>query len=67
MKTFKLEGLEESRANHWIKLQKKKDPSNFTIGERWSYIFTPTGLGTMVIIKDNLLEETMDVTDYDLW
>jgi hypothetical protein len=47
------------------KEQIKKKSGNFTAGERWSYIITPTGLGTMYGIRDNLLEEEKDVTNYD--
>ena len=36
-------------------------------GERWTYSFTPTGLGTIVSIEDGLLKETKDLTDWSWW
>ena len=64
---FKLEGVELEAAEEFIKIQKKKDPRIPTAGERWTYIFTPTGLGTVVSIKDNLLLDTKDLTDWSCW
>ena len=51
----------------WKKEQKEKDNSNFVSGERWSYIFTPGGLGNMIGVRDNLLNEEKDFTNYTYW
>lgn len=64
---FKLEGSELEASKEFIKIQKKKDPSFPTAGERWTYSFTPTGLGTVVSIEDNLLHDTKDLTDWTWW
>ena len=64
---FLLEQDEADAAKKWIKEQKEKDNSNFSLGERWSYIFTPTGLGMMVSIRDNILIEEKTVTNLDEW
>lgn len=37
------------------------------IAGSYSYIFTPTGLGVAVQIKNNVTEEVLDLTDYDAW
>ena len=55
------------KINEWKKEQKLKDNSNFTTGERWSYIFTPGGLGQMIGVRDNILNEEKDFTNYDYW
>lgn len=47
------------------KKQKKKDPTFPTAGERWTFMFTPTGLGTIVKVKDELLGDEIDLTDWD--
>ena len=43
----------------------KKHPT--TIGGSISYEFTPTSVGTAVIIKCNLCDEQENITDYDIW
>ena len=37
------------------------------IGGRLTYSFTPTGLGTIVVVKCGLTDEELDLTEYDLW
>ena len=64
---FKLEGKELKAAQEFIKIQKKKDSHLPTAGERWTYLFTPTGLGTGVSIEDNLLHDIKDLTDWSCW
>jgi len=64
---FELSGKEEESAKEWITDQKKKRTSKTTIGGRFSYIFTITSVGNGIVVKDNLLNEKKDVTDYDLW
>jgi len=66
-KIFKLEGKEYKAAEKFIKDQMKKDDSLPTAGERWKYSFIPTGLGTQVSIKDLLLKEEKDITDWNIW
>jgi hypothetical protein len=43
----------------------RKNPT--TIGGGFSYIFTPTGIGTAVSIKCNICNEDENCTDYDCW
>jgi hypothetical protein len=64
---FKLEDKELEDAEKFIKSQRKKDNSMPTAGERWTYLFTPSGLGTVVYIKDELLGDTKNVTNWDWW
>ena len=44
---------------------KKKDDSMPTAGERWTFMFTPSGLGTIVWAKDEATGEEIDLTDWD--
>lgn len=37
------------------------------IGGRFTYQFTPTSLGTVVKVIDNLSKEFLDLSDYDQW
>ena len=64
---FILEGKELKAAKKFIKKQSKKDNRMPTAGERWTYSFTPTGLGTAVTITDGVLNETKNITDFDCW
>lgn len=67
-KIFILENEELERANKWIEKQKKEQGRKVgSMGDRFSYIFSPTGLGTIIIVKDHLTGEEEDVTDYDSW
>jgi hypothetical protein len=66
--TFTVEDTEVEDANKWMKEQKEKHPhQGTTIGGRFSYKFTPTGLGVAVSICDNLTGESEDVTDVSMW
>ena len=65
MKTFTIDTKTFKKIKMWQKEQKSKDNSNFVSGERWSYIFTPGGLGMMIEVRDNILKETKDFTNYD--
>lgn len=59
---------EKKAAEAWISKQRKKKKSPDTaIGGRFSYIFTPTGIGTAVTIRDGLTGEEKNITDYDTW
>jgi len=64
---FKLESKELESAEEFIDEQNKKNSSFPTAGERWAYTFIPTGLGTIVLIKDLLLKEEKDITCWDWW
>jgi hypothetical protein len=64
MKSFTIDKETLIEINLWKKQQKLKDNSNFVSGERWTYSFTPGGLGTLIVVRDNILEEEKDFTNY---
>ena len=64
---FDLNEKEEQSIVDWMAKQKTKKEKLTTIGGRFSYIFTPTGVGNGIQVRDNLLDETFDATDYDCW
>lgn len=47
-------------------LEENRKPSG-AIGGQFSYIFTPTSLGIVCKIKDNIGGEEIDLTDYFTW
>ena len=66
--TFTVAPSELEAVNKWVLEQMKNHPHpGTTIGGRFSYRFTPTGLGVGVEIIDNLTGGSENVTDYDLW
>lgn len=66
---FELHTLKEYKQIQAFKEKHKncirKNPT--TIGGGFSYIFTPTGIGTAVSIKCNVCNEVENCTDYDCW
>jgi len=64
---FKLESEELKASKEFIKDQMAKDDKLPTAGERFAYTFIPSGLGTMVSIKDLYLDEKKDITCWDWW
>ena len=67
MYKFELDEEEIKKFESWKKKQKEKDPSMPTAGERWTFMFTPTGLGTMVQVRDEATDEIIDLTDWENW
>ncbi len=67
MYKFELSEDEIKKFEKWKKKMKKKDDSMPTAGERWTFMFTPTGLGTVTEVLDNATNEKIDLTDWDTW
>ena len=64
---FELDEDEAVRATEFMDAHETKHGECLAaIGGRYSFTFTPTGVGTCVHIKCSCGEEK-DVTDYDLW
>ena len=36
-------------------------------GGRFTYLLTPTGVGTIMEIQDNITGHTLNITDYTTW
>jgi len=66
---FHLAGIEKERAQSWIEQHKKDHPMKHTgaVGGRWSYTFTPTGIGTIVVVRCCACGAEKDVTNYEGW
>jgi hypothetical protein len=64
---FKLDSDEIKKFEKWRKKQMKKNPSMPTAGERWTFCFTPTGLGTVVEVHDGATNKSINLTDFDKW
>ena len=60
---FPLTHEQRKAADKWIDSQPKIDSG--AIGRRWSYLFTPTSIGLLVVLIDNATKAKIDLTDYD--
>jgi hypothetical protein len=62
-------GLSQNEYYKLIEWLKTKDLSKYTgaIGGRFTYSFTPTSLGIVIKAMDNLENNEIDLTDYDMW
>lgn len=65
MYKFELDNTQIKKFEKWKKKQKKKDPSLPTAGERWTFCFTPSGLGLIVSVIDQTTKKEKDLTDWD--
>lgn len=61
---FKLNTRQHALLKEW---QKDKPESNATMGEQYEYCFTPTGVGTLCVVKCLITKTQIDLTDYDNW
>jgi len=63
MISFELTEEQEKALTEWKATQ---EFSSATIGGAYTYKFTPTGLGTIVVVKC-VNGNKIDLTDYDNW
>ena len=61
--TFTLTEADMKKVQKFAKIQDKKSKGRGT----YSYIFTPTGIGCSVIVKNNDTFATLDISDYEHW
>lgn len=57
------EALAERRAAGF----KDDEPYDGAIGGRYTFSFTPVGVGLIIKVSNGLTEDTIDLTDYDSW
>lgn len=64
--TFGLSEEQQTKLTEWT-LTKDMEAYTGAIGGRFTYSFTPTNLGTVVKVKDELDGTKIDLSDYDSW
>jgi len=64
---FELDDDHVKKIKKWMKKQIKKDPLQPTLGERWEYRFIPTGLGTLISLKDGATGDILSVEGTENW
>lgn len=66
---FRLDSGEVKKAERWKKSHNRgkcgKTREKSPIGGRYSYVFTPTSIGTFISIVCNLCGKEKTITDYD--
>ena len=66
MFSFSLTEEQKIKLDEWKSQQAEEDKVG-TIGDRYTYSFTPTSLGIIVIIKDNVTNSEINLTDFSNW
>lgn len=67
---FTLYPSEQAKLHKWMAEQDailKDQKYEGAIGGRFTYSFTPTSLGCVVTVRDDLTDNEIDVTDYSMW
>jgi len=69
---FKLDKSQEEKLKVWMESLPQEvigDPDAYTgaIGGRYTYKFTPTGLGVIVVVKDFITKKEINLTDFENW
>jgi len=64
---FYLSDLEYDRIQEFFETHKKSCPSHSTIGGKYTYHITPTGLGNVIEIECGCCGTKLDITDIDSW
>ena len=64
---FETDAEEDQLIENWQKQQMIKDPTQFTAGERWEYRFIPTGLGTLISVRDGCTDDLLKVRGTENW
>ena len=62
---FEISESQIDKFEKWKKKMMKLNPSMPTAGERWTFCFTPTGLGTIVNVVDEVTNEKLDLTEWE--
>ena len=66
MLSFKLTEEQKIKLDEWKSQQVEKDKVG-TIGDRYTYSFTPTSLGLIAFVKDNVTNSEINLTDFSNW
>ena len=67
MAKYELDEVEQKRFDAFRKSHKKCRPNKVEIGLPYSFIFTPTRIGTAVKVVCPYCGKTKDITNVDCW
>ena len=66
MFSFSLTEEQKIKLDEWKSQQAEEDKVG-TIGDRYTYSFTPTSLGLATVVKDNVTNSEINLTDFSNW
>lgn len=64
---FELDEDQTKQVNKWMTELFKDRAYIGAIGGRFTFSFTGTGLGNIIVVTDNVTGKKLDLTDYDSW
>lgn len=64
---FELDATEQQACQEFYRKHSMCMSKSGAIGECFSYIITPTGLGTILEVKCNVCGKSKTITDFDNW
>jgi hypothetical protein len=64
---FSIDQEQSEKIGIWMKEQNAKFKESGANGGVYSYIFTPTSLGLVVEVRNNVTKESINVTNYGDW
>jgi hypothetical protein len=64
---YPLTGEQQTKLKKWLLKNSKRKDKEATIGGRFTYEITPTGVGECIVICDNASRDKIDLTDYENW
>lgn len=66
---FSLNEKQQKELVEWLNAQKEKEKDTYigAIGGMFTYSFTPTTLGTIIKVTNNVSGSMVDLSDYDSW
>lgn len=59
--------LDQEQIDKLLEWKKTKPVSRAAMGEQYTYCFTPTSLGTIVVVRCGITNTKIDLTDYESW
>lgn len=62
---FALNAEQVAKANAWITEKLKDKAYTGAAGGRFTYEFTPTGIGTFITLRDFITKDNIDLSDSD--
>jgi len=66
-RNFVLDNFHIEKIENWMESQIEKDDTQPLLGERWQYSFTPTGMGTLIDLKDLITGDVLEVEGTEYW
>lgn len=64
---MRFELTDEQKRKVWEWANSLPEADTGAAGGRLTYMFTPTGLGVVLVVQDEITKQTINLTDYNEW